>query len=142
LTGLVLGSSAAASLGTVLVACSDRTWLRAGVFAAVVGSTLLCRARTHVEPIRRVALITGGLLALTAGFAATVTGAPGYAPWVSVLVMGAGIGTLGCAFGQPPISPVVRRAVDVIEYAALAAVVPLACWVGDLYAMVRAASLA
>jgi hypothetical protein len=39
------------------------------------------------------------------------------------------------------VNPVVRRAVEVTEYLALATVVPLACWVGGLYGLIRGVSL-
>ena len=34
-------------------------------------------------------------------------------------------------------SPVLRRAAELVEYAAIAAVIPLACWVCGLYAAMR-----
>jgi hypothetical protein len=39
------------------------------------------------------------------------------------------------------LSPVVRRGIEVVDYLALAAVVPLACWVGGLFGFVRGLSL-
>jgi hypothetical protein len=45
--------------------------------------------------------------------------------------------------GPPATSanPLAHRAVEVLEYLALAAVVPLACWVSGLFASVRGLSL-
>jgi hypothetical protein len=39
------------------------------------------------------------------------------------------------------VNPLARRTVEVLEYLALAAVVPLACWVGGLYGLIRGVSL-
>jgi len=102
---------------------------------------LLLRARTYIDMTRRIALAAGGLIALTRSFAAAVASAPGQGNWISVLAMGAGVAALGWAFGSATISPVLRRGVDVVEYLALVALVPLACWVIDLYGLVRGASL-
>jgi len=38
-------------------------------------------------------------------------------------------------------NPVARRAVELLEYLALTAVVPLACWAGGLYGLIRGLSL-
>jgi hypothetical protein len=46
-----------------------------------------------------------------------------------------GLGFLANAVYAP--GPAVRRIADAAEYAALAAVIPLACWVGGLYAAAR-----
>jgi hypothetical protein len=39
------------------------------------------------------------------------------------------------------LSPVARRCVELLEYGALVAVVPVACWVADLFGLVRGLSL-
>jgi type VII secretion integral membrane protein EccD len=144
LTGLVIGSSGAAALGTVLVACGrlddGGSRLSAAVFTAVVGLALLLRARTHSDLARRIALASGGLVSITAGFAVTVVSAPAQAHWMTVLAAFAGAGSLGSSLGLT-LSPVLRRAIDISEYLALAAVMPLACWVVGLYGLVRGSSL-
>lgn len=139
LTGLVVGSSAAASLGTIIVA--NGGWARSVLFTAVVGVVVLLRVRTHVDTARRIALIAAGLIALMASFAAAAVSAPGQTHWMSILTTGAGLGALAWVLGGGTVSPVVRRAIDVTEYLALAGLMPLACWVIDLYGLVRGASL-
>jgi hypothetical protein len=42
---------------------------------------------------------------------------------------------------RPTVTPMVVRTVEVVEYLALAAVVPLACWVGGIYGLARGMSL-
>jgi type VII secretion integral membrane protein EccD len=140
LTGLVGGSAAAAALGAALVASAIPSGTIAVLFAAVVGLVMVLRARTHADMRRRITLVAAGMTAVAASGAAFVISHPGQADWVSVVAIAAGIGMLGRGFGAPE-NLLARRAVDVVEYVALAAVLPLACWVGDLYGLVRGLSL-
>jgi type VII secretion integral membrane protein EccD len=144
LTGLVIGSAGAAALGAAFVAsdCVDdgRVWQIGAVFAVIVGLVMVLRARTHIDSWRRGALIVGGAAAIAAGGALGVVSAPGQANWVCVIAVAVGLGTLGRRYGAT-VNPLARRAVDVSEYLALAAVVPLACWVGGLYGLIRGVSL-
>jgi type VII secretion integral membrane protein EccD len=143
LTGLVIGSAGAAVLGAVLVASSclhDGRWPLASVFAAVVGVVMMLRARTHIDMRRRFALVIAGLVAIAASIALVAVSTPGQANWVCVLAIAIGLSALGSTVGTT-VSPLARRAVDVLEYLALTAVVPLACWVGGLYGLIRGLSL-
>jgi type VII secretion integral membrane protein EccD len=144
LTGLVVGSSASSALGAALVASGllheGTSRLSAVAFAAVVGLVLLLRARTHVGSIRQTALGAGGMISVTAGFAVVMVSTPGQAHWVSLVAAAAGVAALGRVVGLT-VSPIAHRAVDLLDYLALASVVPLACWVGDLYGLVRGMSL-
>jgi len=144
MTGLVAGSSAAAAVGSVLVACGSldggRSALSPSLFTAVVGVVLSLRARTHSEMPRRIALGAGGLVSVAAGLAVVVMSEPGQAFWATLVTAAAGAVALGWLHGYP-VSPVVRRSVEVVEYLALAAVLPLACWVVGLYGLVRGLSL-
>jgi type VII secretion integral membrane protein EccD len=144
LTGLVAGSTASAALGSVLVTCSELndggSRLSASLFTAVVGLVLLLRARTHSDMPRRIALGAGAMISMAAGLAVTVISTPEQAHWMALLSACAGAGALGWLLGLT-VSPVVRRAIELLEYLALAAVLPLACWVAGLYALVRGSSL-
>jgi type VII secretion integral membrane protein EccD len=141
LTGLVIGSAAAAALGAALVA-SDIPDSRPGavLFAAAVGLVMVLRARTHIDVHRRVALGTAGMAAIAAGCAGVVVSTPGQANWICIAATTVAISMLGRGFGVTE-NLLARRAVDVVEYAALAAVLPLACWVSGLYGLVRGLSL-
>ncbi len=143
LTGLAVGSSAAAALGTVLIAWSGvhhgRIWPSAA-FSAVVGLALLLRVRSHADVHRRIALAAGGVVGVTAALATVVVWAPSQANWICAAIVGAGLTALCGPLGAS-CSPVARRVVDLAEYVSLALVVPLACWVGDLYGVVRGVSL-
>jgi type VII secretion integral membrane protein EccD len=144
LTGLVSGSAAAAALGTVLVVCGSahagHPWRIGAIFAAVVGVVMVLRARTHVDPRRRTALVVGGMAAITAGAALVVVAVPGHANWVSLLATATGLSLLGGQTGATA-NPLARRAFDIVEYVALAAVVPLACWVAGIYGSIRGLSV-
>jgi type VII secretion integral membrane protein EccD len=144
LTGIVIGLSCAAPLGTALVAWgglqNGRRWPVLAAFAAAVGLVLLMRTATHANRRRRIALGAGGTASMTVALVVLVTASPGYAVWASVAATAAGASALA-RFFDVTISPVARRAAEMVEYAALAAVVPLGCWAGDLYALVRGTSL-
>lgn len=141
LTGLVIGSAAAATLGAVLVASDIPDSRPAAVlFAAVVGLVLMLRTRTHIDVYRRAALVTAGMAAVAAGCADIVVSIPGQANWVCLAAAAAGVSMLGRGFGAAG-NLLARRAIDVLEYVALAAVLPLACWVGGLYGLVRGLSM-
>jgi len=141
LSGLVIGSAAAAALGGVIVISGHSgSWPQATVFSAVVGLVMLLRVRTHIDLRRRIALMVAGHIAVAAGVVLVVVSAPGQANWVCALATAIGLAALGGAVGVT-LSPLARRAVDLVEYLALAAVVPLACWVGGVYGLVRGLSL-
>jgi uncharacterized membrane protein len=101
---------------------------------------MVLRARTHIDMCRRTALFVGGTTATAAGVALVVVSVPGQANWVCLIATAVGLSMLGAGFGAT-VNPLVRRTVEVSEYLALAAVVPLACWVGGLYGLIRGVSL-
>jgi type VII secretion integral membrane protein EccD len=141
LTGLVGGCSGAATLGAVLIAVGCHRYgapsLPGAGFAAVIGVVLLLRVRTYVDEARRMVLAISGLISASAAFVIFVTAHPAQVGWVSAVLIAIGLG----ATRPPRLNAVTARAVEVLEYAALVAVVPLACWVGGVYAMVRGVSL-
>ena len=144
LTGLVIGSAAAAALGTAVIASGCHrdggSWLGGATFIAVVGLALMLRALSHADRHRRTALIACGILSVTTAFVLITVAVPRYGHWAGVVAAISGLGALR-AVSHPTISPVARRCVELLEYAALAMVVPLACWVADLYGVVRGLSL-
>lgn len=139
LTGIVIGASLAAATGTALVGCTagERHFpVAATVFVIVVGVTLLLRTRTHVGVGRRCALAVCGFASAAIGFALMAMAAPQHAHWVGALAVVAGAGALLPRVGITP-SLAVRRAAEVVEYLALAAVIPLACWIAGVFDLVR-----
>ena len=144
LTGLVVGSSFAAALGAAAVAIDEvrggGSALLGTSFIGVVALGLLLRARTHVDPVRRSGLAAAAMLCAIAGLASAAIATPTYAHAISALAVTIGAAALGC-LGTPTVNPLVQRTVEVIEYVALAAALPLACWVAGVYGWARAVNL-
>lgn len=136
LLGLVAGSSAAAALGAVLVAVAgyDTVTFAAIAFTAAVGLSLLLRGRSHVSGRCRTMLTVNGFCALTATFALVVAWTPPHGNWAGAVAVAGGLTVLGPASVT---GPATHRAADAVEYAALAAVAPLACWLAGLLDAVR-----
>ncbi len=141
LTGLVAASGASAA--TSAVVASDA--LGSGIdwpgtlLAVATAAVLMLRGRTYASLAPAVVLIGCG----TAIFVLLLAGAAVTDPDHAVAVFG--VATLGVgaalAFGvvapTRAYSPVQRRAVELIDYAAIAAVLPLVCWVSGLFAAMR-----
>ncbi|MCH9640645.1 MAG: type VII secretion integral membrane protein EccD [Actinomycetia bacterium] len=153
LTGLVTGWSAAATLGVTAVAAvaiiaaptsappgSGPTAVTA-IFVADVGLLLLLRQRTHIDGHRRVGLGAAGICALTAAHIVAVGATPEHAPWLCAATIIASMAAVSWASRAKPPNPVVRQSLQMLEYLALAAVIPLAAWVTGVYGLVRDLSL-
>jgi type VII secretion integral membrane protein EccD len=137
LAGLVLGAVAVASVGAVVAASGGR-WGQ--LFAAVVAAVLLLRSRGYVTAAASAGPLVGGLLtglALVAGLART---APELVKLVAVppLLAAAAVAVwLVWAGPRREPSPVLRRAVDIVEAVLVVAAFPLALAVLGLYQLVR-----
>lgn len=140
LTGLVLGSSITAALGVAAVAVGDGSALRSTAFTGIVALVLLLRVRTYVDATRRSGLVVAATLCAIACFASAAAAVPAHAQMISALAAIIGAAALGCIV-RPTVSPLVLRTVEIIEYIALAAVIPVACWVGGIYGWVRGMNL-
>lgn len=139
LTGLVLGSSITAALGAAAAALGDGS-PRGTVFSGIVALVLLLRVRTHVDASRRSGLAVAAVLCSIAGFASAAAALPAHVHTISALAATTGAAALGCIV-RPTVSPIVLRTVEIIEYVALAAVIPIACWVGGIYRWAREMNL-
>lgn len=141
LVGLIAGACAAAAVGTVVVAAGclrgAGDWRSAAAFCAVVGTAMLLRARWHAAGRCRWALTLAGTCSLTAGFAIL---AGQYGHWAAAVAMCAGV-TVIAHDGSGERSPVAARSLEMVEYAVLAAVVPVACAALDVFSLVRTSSL-
>ncbi|WP_232070223.1 type VII secretion integral membrane protein EccD [Mycobacterium noviomagense] len=143
LTTLVASWSVAAATGAAIEATSAGIPRTARIaFAAATAAVLLLRARAEVHLVRRVVLTVTGTAALTAGFVAAAAVAPGL-PWILGAAALLAAAALCLGFVAPAVtwSPTARRGIDLLGYLALAAIVPLACWLGGLYGAVRGLSL-
>jgi type VII secretion integral membrane protein EccD len=145
LTGLLAGFSASAALGAVLVAAGqrDERALSGVALTAVVSVVLLLRVRQERGIVRSAVIFGGGMVSASVTFVLAVLSAPRYAHWACLIAVVLGVGAL-CLTNTDfaaRLSPVARRSVELLDYLALAAVVPLVCWVGDVFGIIRGLSL-
>ncbi|KUI16824.1 hypothetical protein AU193_21755 [Mycobacterium sp. GA-1285] len=140
LTAMITGATIAVAIAAVFVACGSvatrESSIPAAAFDGVVGVALLLRTRTHVCTARRAALAVSGFVALAAAFAILVVALRQHAHWLGAFAAVAGAGLLVPLLCITP-GLGVRRAAELVEYAALAAVIPLGCWIAGLFGLVR-----
>lgn len=142
LTGLVSAMALTTVAGALMSArlfADDGIYWPGTMFASVCAVVLMLRGRGHSSLAPAAALIGSGaatLALLVTGAAVAGTG-PSLALF-ALAVLGAGAAlTLGMLAPEHAFSPVTRRSVEIVDYAAIAAVVPLACWVSGLFATMR-----
>jgi ESX secretion system protein EccD len=147
LTSLVVAFSTSAGLGAIgaaLGACSAGGPRVLGItFATITGGILLLRARSQSDLARSVALVVSGIATLSTTFVVAATAYPLQTPWIgaaaamlATVAMGLGVIAPGMT-----ISPIGRRSIELVEYLALAAIVPLACWICGFYSAARGLNL-
>jgi ESX secretion system protein EccD len=145
LTGLLTGFSASAAMGAVLVTAGQRddSTISGAAFTAVVSTALLLRARQQAGHARFTIMFAAGMTSATTTFVLACWSAPQHAHWMCLvaITLGAGFLWVTVAGRAAHASPVVRRGQELAEYLALGSVVPLACWVADLFGVVRGLSL-
>jgi type VII secretion integral membrane protein EccD len=135
LSGLVTGAAAAATIGAVVIAVPGHgNTSTYGVVAltALIGIVLLLRARTFVDAGRGIPLLAGGAASIAASLYVAVGAHPdGLGPAAGGLIA---IGLI--AVRRPALGATVARTLDKLEYAVLAAVVPVGCWAAGVYDVV------
>ncbi|SNT44495.1 type VII secretion integral membrane protein EccD [Rhodococcoides kyotonense] len=142
MTGLVCAGSLVTAVG-VLVAASTHTgdtYWPGITLAALTASVLLLRGRTFAEAHQAVPLVAAGaavVLGLLAAAILRFTSQP-----MTTFLVATAAAVLALLFGsvvpRREYSPVLRRAAELVEYAAIAGIVPVACWVCGLYSAMRA----
>jgi type VII secretion integral membrane protein EccD len=139
LTGMIIGSGAVAATSAVLASTGGALGI---VLGAVVAAVLLLRARSYANASQAIALLVSGMVAvagLLAGLLATASQAGSLLAVFSGLLVLAMLALLaGVVLPRRRFSPVLRRSVDVVEATLIAAVLPLALGVMDLYNIFRA----
>jgi len=111
-----------------------------GTALAVASATVLMfRGRTYSAAEQAVPLIAGGGAILVLLCAVTAVAVPDAAlgSFATAALVVVGALALGILAPRKTFSPVQRRATELLDYAAIAAVVPLACWVSGVFAAVR-----
>ncbi|ASO22778.1 type VII secretion integral membrane protein EccD [Actinoalloteichus hoggarensis] len=141
MTGMIIGCGATAAVGSVIAASSETIW--GPIFGVVVAIVLLMRSRTYANGVQAIALLMCGIatfaglmigwLMLSAGDTLTLL------LWTmsSLLALAVSAFVFGVVFPEQKFSPVLRRSVDIFEAVMIAAVIPLALAVMDLYSTFR-----
>jgi len=147
LTSLVVAFSAAAALGAVGAAAGSYFGggqrLLGIAFATITGGVLLLRARSHQDLARSVPLVAAGTATLSATLVIAAVAYPLSTSYIvaASTMLAAGALCLGFITQTMTISPFGRRSVELLEYLALAVVVPLACWICGIYGAARGMNL-
>ncbi|MCD2189433.1 type VII secretion integral membrane protein EccD [Actinomycetospora soli] len=144
LTGLAGGTVAVLVVAVVVLGLAPAPGWR-GTLGAVLGVLLVAlaalRSRSHANAVPAAVLLLGSLVGAAAlgigAVAAAPSGAARLGVGLAAAVVGAAVVLLGALGPRRRPGPGVRRAVDLAEGVAIAAVVPLACAVADLFAVVR-----
>jgi type VII secretion integral membrane protein EccD len=139
MTGMLVGFGAVVAVSAIVATTDPDVW---GILlAAVSTAVLLMRGRSYANGSQAVALLVTGLVSAAGVLITWMLGADTLARnvWIfaSLLVVGAGALVLGVVFPQRTFSPVLRRTVDITEAVLIAAVLPLALAVMDLYSLIR-----
>ena len=144
LTGLVVGcGTLTAGAVAVLALAPVGGWrgVTAWVLAALLTALVALRSRTYANGVQAAALLVCALLAGVALLVGWLLVAPPLVAMLAVpavaLAAGAGALVLGVVVPRRRPSPVARRAVDVAEAIGIAAVLPVALAVMDLYTATR-----
>ena len=138
LSGMVIGFGFTAAVGALLAA---RQGMWGVLLAATVSAVLMLRARTYANGMQAVALVIAGMSTTTGLVIGWLLDSDPHTRvlWVFTccVLLAALAMVLGVVFPQRRFSPVLRRAVEVVEAVLIAAVLPLALAVMDLYAAMR-----
>jgi len=147
LTSLVAAFSASAGLGAI--GAAGASYFASGsrslgiMFATVTGGVLLLRSLAHHDLARSVPLIVSGIATLSVTLVIAAATYPQHALQVAagLTMLAAATLCLGFVTHTIAFSPVVRRSIELLEYLALAVIVPLACWICGLYSAARGLNL-
>lgn len=140
LTGIIAAAAVVAVIGCYLAVDVTNGFFWQGTAFSIVVATVLClRGRSHHDLVQSAALIGGGLVITVAMIAKTATYVDSWQIIGAVLLaaLTALVVLTGVVAPRKEFSPVLRRRVEILEYVAVALVVPLACWILRMYAYLR-----
>ncbi|WP_160145508.1 type VII secretion integral membrane protein EccD [Arthrobacter sp. SLBN-53] len=142
LAGLVAGfaaTAAAAAISLVAVAAlGQRPWPATAALVAAIATVLSLRVRSYADPLCRRAAGWSGSVCAAAGFILLAISVPTHAGWSMVAAFAVAAWHRDRRASG---NPVLNRVADTIECVASAAVIPLACWVGGVFDLVRSTTL-
>jgi len=138
LTGLIGAFASSAAVGAAVTALAGGPRLARLVFAAVTGALLLARAHT-VGGRRALPLAGAGFITIATVLATAAISAPERGPWIAAVaaLLAAAALVLGLAAPDLSLPPPLRRGAGLLEWCALLAMAPLACWICGVYGAVR-----
>ncbi|WP_067711764.1 type VII secretion integral membrane protein EccD [Nocardia yamanashiensis] len=140
LAGLVAATTLVVATGAVAAVepIADRPYWPGLALAVVCAAVLMFRSRTYAGAEQAVVLLAGGaaILLVLMGFGAFTLRQPLVIFGIAILLLVAAL-VLGILVPRQQATPPVRRALELLEYAFVAAVVPLVFWVTELYSLVR-----
>lgn len=143
LASLLTGLSLSATVAAVITVLAGAPRLTSTAFGTLTGALLLLRSRSADTARTLVFAISGIVIAVTTfDVAAVRTGMSG--PWIATATTLSAAVAIFFGFVAParPASPLLDRSAGLLEWLALAALVPLTCWICGLYGAVRGLSLA
>jgi type VII secretion integral membrane protein EccD len=139
LTGMIIGTGVVAALAAIVAASANTVW--GPIYGVVVAIVLMMRGRAYANGAQAVALLSTGMFAAAGIMLGWLISSDEFNRIVFVfgtlLILGAGALVLGVVFPGQRFSPPLRRTVDIVEAVLIAAVVPLALAVMDLYSVFR-----
>ncbi|MFB7720148.1 type VII secretion integral membrane protein EccD [Nocardia sp. NPDC056100] len=141
LRGLIVAASTLLAGAAVLSAALSPGGIREIIMAAAVSGVLVMRSRWYPDRVQAIALVAAATVTVVGvGFVLVDAYATAPARTVVVLVIAA-LAAAGAVSGARlpgvRLSPVVRRTIDLIEYAFILAVPVLACWIMGIYTAMR-----
>ncbi|MGK8553647.1 type VII secretion integral membrane protein EccD [Nocardia gipuzkoensis] len=139
-SGILLGSTLAATVGAVLAADPLGAARWQGIaLAVVVGLILSLRGRAFADLVQAGTLIAGGATTLVAVGVAVAVGHPSWLVPIAGILLAVATAMVGFGVIAPhtEMSPVTRRAGEIFEYLLIVTVVPLVLWIMDLYSAAR-----
>jgi type VII secretion integral membrane protein EccD len=140
LTGIVAAAGILMIVGTYLALdVSDGFYWQGAAFAIAVATVSCLRGRSHHDLVQSAVLIGGGLVIALAVIVKTATFVEGWQVKAAVALVALTAVVVMCGLVAPRIefSPVMRRRVEILEYVAIALVLPLTCWIIGLFAFFR-----
>ncbi len=141
LTSLVIAFSAVTPVAAIGATVGQR--LPGIAFAALIGGVLLSRARTHHDLAISLPLIIFGTITVCVALAGAEAAYPTQTPRIAAASIGLAALALWLGFVDlsTTVSPIGQRSIEVLEYLALAAILPLTCWICGLYGAARGLNL-
>jgi hypothetical protein len=129
-----------AAVVTVLAGAPRLTCI---AFGTLTGALLLLRSRS-TDTRRTVVFVISGIVIAATTFAVTAARTGMNGPWIAAATTTSVAVAMFLGFVGParPASPLLHRGAGLLEWLALAAMVPLTCWICGLYGAVRGWSLA